>query len=111
MRVKRSTATVASAVAATRAAGIMLAPSAMAKSKGYYDLGSPVLKNFHGRNYFNDGAYIGDSISGWTAGSDTSCTGFNFCARRANSAAHSPGPTTTSSPRTPCTAADSSTDD
>ncbi|MFE6622119.1 hypothetical protein ACFZBP_25710 [Streptomyces sp. NPDC008086] len=99
MRVKRSIATIASVAAATVAAGIMLAPSASAgsgdgtcsstdicvfndhghnKSKGYYDLGSPALKNFHGRYYFNDGAYIGDSISGWTAGSGTSCTGFKF---------------------------------
>ncbi|MFF9776785.1 hypothetical protein ACF1HJ_24395 [Streptomyces sp. NPDC013978] len=99
MRVKRSIATVTTALAASLAVGVTLAPAAAAgsgdgtcsssdicvfndlghrKSDGYYDLGSPALKNFHGRYYFNDGAYIGDSISSWDAGSGTSCTGFKF---------------------------------
>ncbi|MFJ9663942.1 hypothetical protein ACIRPP_04860 [Streptomyces sp. NPDC101219] len=96
---KRSIVTVTTAVAAALAVGVTLAPAAAAgngdgkcsstdicvfndwghtKSKGYYDLGSPALKNFHGRYYFNDGAYLGDSISSWNAGSGTSCAGFKF---------------------------------
>lgn len=99
MRVKRSIVTVTTAVAASLAVGILLAPAAAAttgdgvcssteicvfndyghdKSKGYYDLDSPALENFHGRYYFNDGAYIGDSISSWIAGSGTSCDGYKF---------------------------------
>ncbi|MFI6565237.1 hypothetical protein [Streptomyces sp. NPDC050534] len=97
MRTKRSVLTVASLAAAGVAVGVLLAPTAGAttgdgkctstelcvfndyghnKSKGYYDLDSPALKNFHGRHYFNDGAYIGDSISSFIAGSGTSCAGY-----------------------------------
>ncbi|MEU1198600.1 hypothetical protein ABZ446_20470 [Streptomyces sp. NPDC005813] len=91
--------TVTTAIAVGLAAGTALAPAASAatgdkncsrteicvyndygrdKDKGYYDLDSPALKNFHGRYYFNDGAYLGDSISSWTAGSGTSCAGYKF---------------------------------
>ncbi|MEY9993559.1 hypothetical protein ABIE67_005591 [Streptomyces sp. V4I8] len=57
----------------------MPAPSASAGSgDGTCSSTDICVFNDHGRHCFNDGAYIGDSLSGWTAGSGTSRSVFKF---------------------------------
>ncbi|WP_329597628.1 hypothetical protein OIE43_16890 [Streptomyces pseudovenezuelae] len=97
MTAKRSASSIAIAFAASLMIGVSFAPAANAstgngvcsstefcvfedygqdKSKGFYDLGSPPDENFHGKSWYNGSGNIGDDISGWIAGSSTSCTGY-----------------------------------
>ncbi|NML50395.1 hypothetical protein HHL19_12065 [Streptomyces sp. R302] len=92
--------TVAAAGALALGVGLMAAPAASAStgngscsstdlcvydathfntSKGYYDLGTPNDKNFHGKYWYQgDHGYIGDDISSARGGGGTSCRGYSL---------------------------------